>query len=981
MFVGLFCFFQQKAFSQFQIQYLDTLGVQNDTQLIFQALGDVNGYALEFRYLVGSYKTQLYSYDSTYKKQLVRSWSEADSFSSYGAFGSYPAWIKSADTLFFMTEDFEFSEIWRTDGTASGTKRIARLLHHYDTLPKYTTFRKSLRLVDRKLIFNFPNGELNNNGNVGRSMLCTYDLDRERFDTIADTLSMGNYPIQFNGKIYINMGYVTDGTLAGTRKIKAKNSTEELRPMVILQDRLIATPKENLDYIEYFEPDTSDPTGANFVSILKDTSEKHRGAIIIDDVIVHHYNWNKNGYGIKNGSFQKIENHGLIIPDGSNYLNLHFKKFPQLYGRVNYDNRLNNGKYVFHYKYPLLGGSVPAVTDFTESGTYPLVTRKSYSWRFENVVGFGNVVMFYSGLGGLIITDGTVMGTRSLYPQGRSSTPLGPQGKWRDGHLCYLEDTNRTKYLVHITQNGMPVKGVVFHDKNGNGRQDSGEPGLFNQSLKITPGNTTMGTDQNGMISGYLANRDGNVKLNVPKDWKLTSSPNLFKLKKDSLNLTPIVFGIQPKKETVDLDIQLAVLRTHCRRGKAVAYVTNNGTSGQAPKFAVKLDSGFTWKGANVSYTVNGTEATFQFPQIPPFQTRTVRFEYQHRVNGGDTIHLSTTLKADSFSTEDSLAYVATCAFDPNDKAVTPISSAKINGLLPDQSQNLKYTIRFENVGNDTAYSVTIYDTLDKTLDPSTVKLIGSSHPVSQVVEDGVLKFHFEGIELPHSKADSTNSQGHIVFTASPKAGYRHKTEVANKAAIVFDMNPPIVTNAVKSILLRAGPVAKPFLNAKPIDNDVEVKWEKVSEHADSLVLERSVNDTSSFIPLATLGAKERQYLDEDLDMSQTYFYRITAYNPYEMGRSNVDTARFKSVLIHELERGVHMFPNPASQQITMKMDKGIGKVHVLFYDNNGREVFSQFLIGTTHLDISFLSKGLYQIHIVDVETGATLVKELSVID
>lgn len=65
------------------------------------------------------------------------------------------------------------------------------------------------------------------------------------------------------------------------------------------------------------------------------------------------------------------------------------------------------------------------------------------------------------------------------------------------------------------------------------------------------------------------------------------------------------------------------------------------------------------------------------------------------------------------------------------------------------------YTIRFQNTGTDTAFTVRLEDYLDANLDLSTFKVISSSHPNSvSLLSSGKLTFLFENILFSPSIED-----------------------------------------------------------------------------------------------------------------------------------------------------------------------------------------------------------------------------------
>ena len=94
------------------------------------------------------------------------------------------------------------------------------------------------------------------------------------------------------------------------------------------------------------------------------------------------------------------------------------------------------------------------------------------------------------------------------------------------------------------------------------------------------------------------------------------------------------------------------------------------------------------------------------------------------------------------------------------------------------------------NTGNDTAVNVLIKDTLNRYLDPSTVRVLNSSHPVKMLLSSpDKFDFYFERIMLPDSSKNFVASQGFIQFAVKPNARFDLDAEILNRAAIYFDQN------------------------------------------------------------------------------------------------------------------------------------------------------------------------------------------------
>ncbi|MDF1698218.1 MAG: hypothetical protein P1U56_20385, partial [Saprospiraceae bacterium] len=141
------------------------------------------------------------------------------------------------------------------------------------------------------------------------------------------------------------------------------------------------------------------------------------------------------------------------------------------------------------------------------------------------------------------------------------------------------------------------------------------------------------------------------------------------------------------------------------------------------------------------------------------------------------------------------------CSYDPNDKMVEPNAE---NGYTFIEEDELVYTIRFQNTGNAPATYIEIRDTLSEFLDVESVTYIQGSHDeyltISRI-EDRVLVFQFDNINLPDSTSDLEGSQGHLIFTVELAENVVEGTLIENTAHIYFDSNPAVVTNTTQNVL------------------------------------------------------------------------------------------------------------------------------------------------------------------------------------
>jgi len=174
----------------------------------------------------------------------------------------------------------------------------------------------------------------------------------------------------------------------------------------------------------------------------------------------------------------------------------------------------------------------------------------------------------------------------------------------------------------------------------------------------------------------------------------------------------------------------------------------------------------------------------------------------------GDTIaiiahayitHADTLVDAGLYNYESEI----TCAYDPNDKLVLPARPEASNSNYTQIDETLYYTIRFQNTGTDTAFSVRILDQLAPELDWETFQPLSASHLYKATLfPDGELEFLFENILLPDSTVNEPESHGYVAFSIRAKENLEDFTTISNTAHIYFDYNEAIVTNTVTNTLV-----------------------------------------------------------------------------------------------------------------------------------------------------------------------------------
>jgi hypothetical protein len=95
-------------------------------------------------------------------------------------------------------------------------------------------------------------------------------------------------------------------------------------------------------------------------------------------------------------------------------------------------------------------------------------------------------------------------------------------------------------------------------------------------------------------------------------------------------------------------------------------------------------------------------------------------------------------------------------------------------------------------------------DTLDKNLDFSTFEIVRISIYGYRfhVIDNRYLTWFFPLAYLPAPSVNEPASHGFITFRIKPKAGLSVNDVITNRASIIFDYNPAVVTNTVTTSII-----------------------------------------------------------------------------------------------------------------------------------------------------------------------------------
>ena len=281
-------------------------------------------------------------------------------------------------------------------------------------------------------------------------------------------------------------------------------------------------------------------------------------------------------------------------------------------------------------------------------------------------------------------------------------------------------------------------------------------------------------------------------------------------------------------------------------------------------------------------------------------------------------------------------------AFDPNDKQAHPQGIGSQHFI--DEDTEIDYTVRYQNTGTDTAFTVVVRDTLSAFLDVTTLRLGARSHNyLLDIVEGKVLKFTFNKINLPDSFRNVAASQGFLKFSIELKKGVPFNTRITNQAAIFFDFNSPILTN--RTFHTRRKPERyssrnltlcdNQFLNGRLYTNDARVYDTMRLTAYDSIII-NILRVLPTFKKSVDTTLRKGQPLNGIVyQRDTTITTRFTAKN----GCDSVVTYKLRLLTPTQdwAASGIKMYPNPFSTQTTIELPPQYsGDFELKIYDARG---------------------------------------------
>lgn len=508
-------------------------------------------------------------------------------------------------------------------------------------------------------------------------------------------------------------------------------------------------------------------------------------------------------------------------------------------------------------------------------------------------------------------------------------------------------NTSDFQYNIYKNVLGSPsISGCVYLDENENGIQDSNEFMMESIQFELEPDNIRLQANEDGCYTFFVEDGSYTVSPVFSSIWRITSDSSTYSVSINGNSQSDLDFGFAPREFLFAGHMHAVSGITRCNRETKFDFIfQNTGTT--------VITEGIVWafpddlvslaSEIDIVDTIGVTgEWGWKFENLFPGQT--IKKSILLNIPGlGGEIEPGTLIKVFS-ATEatDTQGFTnffkhnyeseILCAYDPNDKLVRPDIEGDEN--YTQFKDTLIYTVRFQNTGNDTAFTVVIRDTLDQNLDVNTFNVLGSSDEDvlrTEILEGRFVTFTFEDILLPDSTIDFNGSQGYVVYAIQSNEGTVENTIVENTASIFFDFNPPIVTNTTENIMVECLPIV-------PIDVSVIIEEGETYTLPDGMVVSEP-------------GAYTSDILDEEgcpIESIVTVLQVVTSTQDLPWNNK------------------VDISPNPTSKNFTLEISTNESINHYIkIFDVYGENLFSKNLkTRMESIGISDFADGLYLIQL-----------------
>lgn len=518
------------------------------------------------------------------------------------------------------------------------------------------------------------------------------------------------------------------------------------------------------------------------------------------------------------------------------------------------------------------------------------------------------------------------------------------------------------------------IIGTVYVDENNNNTKDPNEPFRANVPVRLKANNKTV-TNINGAYS-LMADSIGGQTLTVTAPPFYTAVPSTVNLnfgRYDTLvNVPPIALQKTISKDS--LAVKITPINWAARPGFAYPFFVQYENVGSNTVNA-NINISFNSNALNYdssSTTVNATTGNIQLLKnsfTPGSQGGFISY-FKVKPNAtllGTNLKTWATIAGGATTAADTTNRIIGGSYDPNDKLSTP----RLSTTQVAEGEFINYTVRFQNTGTDTAFTVVIADTLSSLLQTNTFEMLSSSHTCKTIIQDNKIYFEFRNILLPDSTTNLIGSNGFVNFRIKPISSVVLNSIIPNKAAIYFDYNEPIITNTatttISNIVLPNKLIS--FNAALQTNKNVLLFWTTANEvNMKEYIVEESA-DGVNFKTLAIEQARNQNnnsYYNSKVLQNQkgNYYFRLKM-----LGNDGAIT--YSNIIKINLDGSTHalqVVTNPVKDKLYINViSSKLQNTQAQLVNNSGKLVKTIILkLGNQAIDIASLSSGVYYLKTIE---------------
>ncbi|MBK7763772.1 MAG: T9SS type A sorting domain-containing protein [Bacteroidetes bacterium] len=423
------------------------------------------------------------------------------------------------------------------------------------------------------------------------------------------------------------------------------------------------------------------------------------------------------------------------------------------------------------------------------------------------------------------------------------------------------------------------LKGRVYVDDIQNCEFDFAENIIENNLVHLMPEDIYTSTDSNGFY--YFFKSSGNATIDyIPA---LANSVNCNGINSYSVNMAngyndTLDFGIRFKNglyKDISSNIVAGLARPGFQQFAGLKITNHSNQKLYNSKASLTIDNNFSFTSSvPMPDSISGNMLFWNLDSINILGTKYIDIQLFVGAQMGNTfLHSCKAFIMNDIDTSNNSDWVSGTvigSFDPNYKSASPIGIT--NHHYIENKTSIDYYIEFQNTGTDTAFNIKITDQIDRNLDLSTFKMIGSSHKYRYSIENNMLNFYFDNVLLVDSNKDYYKSIGYVSYSITPKL-CNVGTVINNTAQIYFDFNEPVITNTVYHTIGRPGSYFD------PLDKTDFNLFPNPSENNTTNIVVNLAEDSDYTISISNYLGREIQRVNKTHITNGKYYHTIKIEN------------------------------------------------------------------------------------------------------